>query len=144
MSGGFTLLELLVVLFLVLLVLGMGFVGFAGRLPAARLEATAREMAAAMRQARTLAKVQMAKQALVVDLDGRVFAVEGKPPRRIPEEVRVRIDDPAGASPDKGIHRLVFSPFGGIDGGTIAMTAGRRRLCIKPDPVVGFSIDRTP
>jgi hypothetical protein len=122
---------------------GMGIIAMMSRLPAARLDATVREMSAMIRQARTLARIHMVKQTLVVDLDERHYGIEGKNSRRIPEEVRLRIDDPLTGDVEKGIYRLVFSPFGGIDGGTLLLKAGQRTVSIKPDPVMGFLISRT-
>lgn len=141
-AGGFTLLELMIVLFLAMFMVGMGVIAMMNRLPAARLDATAREISALMRQARTMARIQMVKQILLLDLDARHYGIEGKPSLKIPEEVRLRIDDPLTGDADRGIYRIVFSPFGGIEGGAMLLTAGRRSITIKPDPVVGFLIDR--
>jgi general secretion pathway protein H len=141
-TGGFTLLELMIVLFLAMLMVGMGVIAMMNRLPAARLDAAAREISALMRQARTLARIHMVKQTLLVDLDARRYGIEGKLSLKIPEEVRLRIDDPLTGEVDRGIYRMVFSSFGGIEGGAILLTAGNRSISIKPDPVMGFLIDR--
>jgi type II secretory pathway pseudopilin PulG len=141
-AGGFTLLELMIVLFLAMFMVGMGFIAMMSRLPAARLDATVREMSAMIRQARTLARIHMVKQTLVVDLDARQYGIEGKNSRKIPEEVRLKIDDSLTGDVDRGIYRLVFSPFGGIDGGTLLLKTDQRTVSIKPDPVMGFVISR--
>jgi type II secretory pathway pseudopilin PulG len=141
-AGGFTLLELMIVLFLAMLMMSMGVIAMMNRLPSARLDAAAREISALMRQARTLARIHMVKQTLLVDLDARRYGIEGKLSLKIPEEVRLRIDDPLTGDVDSGIYRLVFTPFGGIEGGSILLTAGKRSISIKPDPVMGFLIDR--
>ena len=141
-SGGFTLLELVIVLFLAALLVGMGIIAMMGRLPVAKLDAAAREMSATMRQARALARTHMAKQSIVVDLDGRSFGIEGKPSHMIPDEIGIRIDDPLAGEVERGVHRLAFSPHGGIDGGAVVMTAGRRVVSIRPDPVMGFAVSR--
>jgi len=141
-ESGFTLLELMIVLFLAMLMVGMGVIAMMNRLPAARLDATVREISALMRQARTLARIHMVKQTLVVDLDARHYGIEGKLSLKIPDEVRLKIDDPLTGDVDKGIYRLGFSPYGGIEGGTILLTADKRTVSITPDPVMGFLIDR--
>jgi general secretion pathway protein H len=141
-TGGFTLLELMIVLFLAMLMMGMGVIAMMNRLPAARLDAAAREISALMRQARTLARIHMVKQALVVDLDAGHYGIEGKSSLKIPEGVRLKIDDPLTGDVDKGIYRLVFLPFGGIEGGAIRLTTDKRSITITPDPVMGFLIDR--
>jgi type II secretory pathway pseudopilin PulG len=141
-TGGFTLLELMIVLFLAMFMMGMGIIAMMNRLPAARLDAAAREISALMRQARTLARIHMVKQTLIVDLDTRRYGIEGKPSRKIPEEVQLRINDPLIGDMDRGIYRMFFSPFGGIEGGTILLTTEKRSITIIPDPVMGFLIDR--
>jgi type II secretory pathway pseudopilin PulG len=142
-SDGFTLLELMIVLFLALFLMGMGIIAMMDRLPAAKLDATAREMSAMMRQARVLAKIQGEKQAIVIDLGQKTYGIDGKKSRTIPEEIRLEIDDtPTGGDADKEIYRLVFSPFGGIDGGTVILSTDRRSISIKPDPIMGFLINR--
>jgi general secretion pathway protein H len=141
-SSGFTLLELMIVLFLAMFMMGMGIVVMMGRLPAAKLDATVREMSAMMRQARILAKIQGEKQAIVVDLGERSYGIEGNKSRKIPEEIRLDIDDSLTGVSDNGVYRLVFSPFGGIDGGTVMLSTGQRTIFIKPDPIMGFLISR--
>lgn len=140
--SGFTLLEILIVLFIAMLMLGMGIVGFAGRLPASKLDATAREMSALMRQTRLLAKTEMEKQAFVVDMDARRYGIEGKTLRQIPEEVHVRVDDAMKGPRDQGSHRIIYSPFGGVSGGAIEVKAGRRGISIKTDPILGVHVTR--
>ena len=135
--------EILIVLFIAMLMLGMGIVGFAGRLPAAKLDATAREMSALMRQARLLAKTEMAKQTFIVDMDERLYGIDGKTLRQIPDEIQVRVDDSMSGPRDQGSHRIVYSPFGGVDGGTIEMTASKRVVSLKADPILGVQINRT-
>ena len=141
-TGGFTLLEILIVLFIAMLMLGMGIVGFAGRLPAAKLDATAREMSALMRQTRLLAKTGMEKKAFIVDMDARLYGIEGKILRKIPDEVQIKVDDFMGDSRHQGSYRMIFSPYGGVDRGTIEMTVGRRSISLKADPILGVQINR--
>jgi general secretion pathway protein H len=141
-ADGFTLLELMIVLFLAMVMMGMGIIAMVGRLPAAKLDATVREMSAMIRHSRILAKVQGEEQAIVVDLDAQSYGFEGKNPRRIPEEIRLKIDDSLTGDANQGIHRMVFSPFGGVDGGTVVLSTGQRSISIKPDPVMGFVINR--
>ena len=141
-DSGFTLLELMIVLFLAMLMVGMGIIAMMGRLPAAKLDAATREISAMMRQARALARIHMEKQAIVLNLDERSYGIEGKIPRKIPDEISLRVDDPLTGEAEKGIYRLAFSPFGGINGGTVMLTTGRRSVSIRPDPVTGYTVSR--
>jgi general secretion pathway protein H len=141
-SAGFTLLELIIVLFLTALMVGMGIIAMTGRLPSAKLDATVREMSATMRQARSLARTQMLKQSIVIDLDARSYGIEGKISRKIPEEIRIRIDDPLTGDVERGVYHMFFSPHGRIEGGAVVMTAGRKVVSVRPDPVMGFTVSR--
>ncbi len=141
-SGGFTLLELVIVLFLAALMVGMGVIAMMGRLPSAALDATVREISATMRQARSMARTQMQKQSIVVNLDERTYGIEGRPSRKIPGEIGIRIDDPLAGEVEQGVHCLAFLPYGGIEGGAVVVTAGRRVVSIRPDPVMGFAVVR--
>lgn len=139
---GFTLLEILIVLFIAAMMLGMGIIGFAGRMPAAKLDATAREISSLMRQTRQLAKTGMEKRTFLVDLDARMFGIEGKAMKKVPDEVQVRVDDDLSNSLHQGSYRITFSPFGALDGETVWITAGRRSISLTPDPVLGVRIRR--
>jgi general secretion pathway protein H len=141
-SGGFTLLELLIVLFLAVLIVGMGFIAMMNRLPSARLDAATREISATMRHARALARAGMVKQTVLLDLDGGSYGIGGKPSRRIPEEVTMKVEDPVAGEVEKGSYCLTFSPSSGISGGAVTLEAGGRRVLIRPDPVAGFFIER--
>jgi general secretion pathway protein H len=141
-SKGFTLLELMIVLFVAMLMVGMAVVAMMGRLPAAKLDATVREMSAMMRQARMEAKIQGEPQALVMDLDSGSYGLDGKKLRKIPNEILLKVDDSLAGEMDTGIYRFVFSPFGGIDGGRVILSTGQRSISIRPDPVVGFTVSR--
>jgi len=141
-AGGFTLLELMIVLFLAMLMVGIGIIAITGRLPAAKLDAATREISAMMRQARALARISMEKQAIVLNLDERTYGIEGKMPRKIPDEITLMVDDPLTGEAEKGICRVAFFPFGGIDGGAVMLSTGRRRVSIRPDPVMGYVVSR--
>jgi type II secretory pathway pseudopilin PulG len=142
MAFGFTLLEVMIVLFLAVFITGTGIVVMMNRLPTAKLDATAREISAMMRQAKTLARIHKEKQTILIDFDMRSYGIEGKTFRKIPKEIQIKIDDFITGEIDKGLYRLIFSPFGEIDGGVVNLSTGRRTISIKPDPVVGFLITR--
>jgi general secretion pathway protein H len=141
-TGGFTLLELIIVLFLAMLMVGMGIVALTGWLPAAKLDAVTREISAMIRQARVLARSSMEKQAVVLNLDERSYGIKGKILRKIPDEISMRVDDPMTGEAEKGIHLMAFSPSGRIEGGAVMLATGRRSVSIRPDPVMGYVVSR--
>ncbi|NTU42212.1 MAG: prepilin-type N-terminal cleavage/methylation domain-containing protein, partial [Nitrospirales bacterium] len=67
-EGGFTLLELIIVLFLITLILGLSTVFFTTSLSSGRLNSTAREMAAALRHARVMANMRGDSMLFTIDL----------------------------------------------------------------------------
>ncbi len=75
-----------------------------------------------------------------MDLDARMFGIEGKTLRQVPEEVHVRVDDSIKGPRDQGKHRVVYYPFGGVSGGAIEMKAGKRGISLKADPVLGVHV----
>lgn len=134
---GFTLLEVIVVLTLIVLILGLSTPFFAGRLPSARLDSTGREISAAMRHARTLARADNEHKAFIVDLDARQYGIEGIGRRDIPPGIAVRAVDPIAGEVLRGLYTIRFYESGASEGGSIQLTSGRRKLLIEADPVIG-------
>ena len=139
---GFTLLEVIVVLTLIVLILGLATPFFAGRLPAARLDATGREISATMRQARTLARADNDRKSFLVDLDARQYGIEGIGRRDIPPGIAIRAVDPVAGEVLRGLYTIRFYESGASEGGSIQLTSGRRKLLIEADPVIGAVVIR--
>jgi general secretion pathway protein H len=136
-EDGFTLLEMLIVLFLMTLIVGIATVYFANRLPSSRFTATARELAASMRYARSLAQIKGEAQTLTLDLDAKKYGIEGRPEKSIPADVNVKVVDPVNGDIVEGAYRFVFPAFGGAEGGTVVLWNDKKSVSIDIDPVVG-------
>ena len=76
--AGFTLLELIIVIFLITLVIGLSSVFFADTLPSGKFTASARELAATIRQARHLAQLKGEDEFITIDMDSRNYRMEGR------------------------------------------------------------------
>jgi type II secretory pathway pseudopilin PulG len=139
-AGGFTLLETIVVLFLLSLVLGLAAVHFAGRIPSAKLDATARELLATMKYANSLARQHHGEKTVAVDLDKKMFGIDGMAARNVPSEIGMKIVDPYDGEIVTGRHDFVFHASGGVDGSTIVLWNETRMRSIHPDPIVGAAI----
>ncbi|MDA8126479.1 MAG: prepilin-type N-terminal cleavage/methylation domain-containing protein [Deltaproteobacteria bacterium] len=140
-KNGFTLIEIIIVLFLITLILGLSSVFFAGAfLPAAKMEAAGREIAGQIRQARSLAKLNSVRTLFTIDLDGRTYGIEGQEPKPFPAGTAVRIIDPSSKEISEGKYSLVFSPTGGMSGGTIILSAKKKSLRIELDPITGAAV----
>lgn len=136
-KNGFTLLEIIIVLFLVTLILGLSTVFFAGFLPSAQLNATGREIAATIRHARSLARVNMEYTTVRIDLDNRTYGIEGQRTKDIPRDTRIRVIDPFYGEINRGKYPIVFHPVGGMGGGTIILSGGKKVIRIEMDPIMG-------
>ena len=137
-QDGFTLLELLLVLTLVAIVVGLSsFLVIGQTLPSARFNATAREISAALREARTLARVNGERQTIVVNLDTRTYGIEGRKTRAIPENTGILIRDPFAGEIRRGEYRIFFNPAGASESGTIVLWTAKRSVSIQTDPIVG-------
>ncbi len=140
--NGYTLLEILIVMTLIVLMLGLTTVYFAGYLPSAKLNATGREMAALIRQARSLARLTGETRIIMIDLDERTFGLDNGSAQTIPPHVLVTILDPVYGEIKTGKYRYVFRP-GGMDGGAILLTGGKKNLRLDLDPITGAVQTRT-
>ena len=134
---GFTLLELIIVIFLMTLILGMSTVFFASLLPAAKINAAGREVAAAIRHARALARMSMEKQTVVIDLDNHAYGITGLGSKYFPPETLVTVIDPIEGEMNRGKHPIVFHPAGGMEGGAIIISGKKKVMRIETDPISG-------
>jgi prepilin-type N-terminal cleavage/methylation domain-containing protein len=136
-KNGFTLLEVIIVLTLIVLILGLSTIYFAGFLPTVKFNAAGREISAVIRHARSLARMNMQTQRVIFDLDGKTYGFEGQDARAIPPDVLIMIDDPFFGEILHGKYRFVFHPSGGMEGGAIFLTGGKKKMRIDLDPITG-------
>jgi prepilin-type N-terminal cleavage/methylation domain-containing protein len=135
--SGFTLIELTVVLFLMVLMLGLSTLFFAKTLPSSRLNAAGRELSATIRQARSLAQSNGTEQTVVLDFDARKYGIEGRGARSLPQDVGIRVIDPLYGAVQQGTYRVSFDATGGVEGAAIELWNNKRLLRIVTDPIVG-------
>lgn len=136
-ATGFTLLELIIVLFIIGLVCGFSTVFITKGLPSARLNATVRELSATIRHARSLAVLKGETQTMVIDAEAQQYGIEGYPRKRFPADVIVRTIDPVtGEATDKS--RLMrFEPGGVFEGAGIWLENKTTTVRIDTDPIAG-------
>jgi len=142
-QSGFTLLELLLVLMLIGVVLGLSsFIVIGQTLPSARFNATARELSATIREARTLARLNGNSQTIIINLDARTYGVKGHRTRVVPGDTGILVRDPFAGEIRRGIYRIFFNPSGTAESGTIVLWTGKRSVSIQTDPIVGSVVFR--
>jgi general secretion pathway protein H len=134
---GFTLLELIIVLFLITLILGLSTIFFANILPSNRFNATIRNISATIRQARTLSQTLGKEQTITIDLDSKKYGIEGRGVKDIPSDIYIKVIDPLSGEIHSGEYQLVFHTIGGVEGGTIVLWNNKKTVSIRMDPVVG-------
>jgi len=137
---GFILLELIIVLFLMAIILGLSTLLFTNLLPSQKLNATAREVSATLREARSLAQLHGERQLLTLDLDAKQYGIEGRGARTVPENISLKIVDPFAGEILEGKYQMIFHASGGIEGGTIVLWNAKKAIEIHTDPIVGSVI----
>ena len=138
MPRGFTLIEIVVVLFIgalvYALIAGVPLRGVSG----AELKGAARTLASGLRQAQTTALATRRDATLTLDLDAREFEVSGiEGARRLPREVELKLFTAQTEVTSERKGAIRFYPDGSSTGGRITVAAGERRLLVDVDWLTG-------
>jgi general secretion pathway protein H len=136
-KNGFTLLELIIVLFLIALILGLSTILFVNILPSSRLNATAREISATIRHAKHLALINGETQTVTINLDSGSYGIEGIIHKNIPSGITIKVIDSLLGEIRNGEYPIIFSATGGMEGGTIVLSSNKKTIKLELDPVVG-------
>lgn len=134
---GFTLLEILAVLALLGIALAVTAFSLDGGLERARLDATARDIAAALRHTRTRALVEHQPQWFTLDLSARNFVSPGRGPQDIPAGTILHVTSAAEDVEHAGQARIRFFADGSSTGGNIELSRKRRAVRIDVDWLTG-------
>lgn len=134
---GFTLLELVIVMTLMVLFFGLSGAHFANRLPSAKLGATGRELSGLIRMARIEAMNKREEQKVIIDLNRRTYRIEGKAGRTVPEDIAISVIDPVKGSFYGGEYNITSDPSGSVGACEIVLRNAGRTLRIEIDPVIG-------
>jgi general secretion pathway protein H len=135
---GVTLLELLVVLSIMGLVAALVIPTLGGGVSTTELKSSARQMAAALRLARSEALATRHEHFVLLDLERRVFRVDSDTREiALPRDVELKlftaqsdlVSDKAGA--------IRFFPDGGSNGGRVTIAAGERKYEVDVDWLTG-------
>ena len=134
---GFTLIELILVILLISLALGLSSLIFAGTLSTSRLNATAREISAAVKHARALTLMMGERHTVIIDLDAREYELAGRGSKKLPADIAIRVIDPVSGDVRQGRYEIICHPGGFIEGGTVEISNSKKTLRIELDPVLG-------
>ena len=142
--GGFTLLELMVVLSILAGLLAIVAPSLSGGLESGRTRAAASDIRATLSHARTLSVGMSRIRAVTFDLDNKTFGMDNAlRPRTLPETVRIVVRRPSGETTN-GIARVRFFPDGCAEEAEIALTSeGGGTLRVTVDPLTGTAEEGT-
>jgi len=135
--GGFSLIELLVVVAVMGFILAL-IVGY--RAPwssGLSLEGTAAELASGLRLARSQAIADNRPVAFALDLAGHRYRVGGDPPRGLPPKLSIGLLTVNGEKRSATVGDIRFNPDGSSTGGRITLAQGDRRVAVGVDWLTG-------
>lgn len=132
-QSGFTLLELLVVLVLLSAVTALVAPAFL-KTGGVEVQATARNLAAGLRRARSQAIQSNTVTAMSVDVERKEFSLsfEGSQ-RKLPRDIELSLYTARSAIESESRGAIRFFPDGGSTGGRITVKRGPRRLHVDVD-----------
>lgn len=144
-EGGFTLLELVVVLFIAGMIAAVVLPSFSGTLESARLRAGAADVRATLSFARALSAGQARERDVMFDLASGEYAVAGNDKRRLPEGVQVRsvrvgdvVVERDRLAADAPPARVRFFPDGSAwEAEVVLASAGGGTLRVVVEPLTG-------
>jgi len=139
-KAGFTLLGLIVVILLITLILALSTAFFANTLPSSRFNATVREVAATIKQAKNLARSSGRRQIITIDLDSGDYGIDGRIIKAIPSDINIKVLDNISGEVITGKYRLIFYRTGASEGGIVILWNEKKRTAIEIDPIIGAVI----
>ena len=142
-SGGFTLLEVIVVLSLGAIIYAVVLSGPFGKASAADLKSAARTLASGLRTAQTTAMATRRDELLTLDLDSREFVTTGEQqPHKLPDNIDLKLFTAQTEVTSERSGSIRFYPDGSSTGGRITVASGERKYLIDVNWLTGrVSID---
>lgn len=137
-QAGFTLLELLIVIALMGIIAALVVPMFGGPVSTSELRATARQLAAGLRLARSEAVSERRETFLVVDVAGKRFKVDREAREHaLPSKVDLKLFTAQNDLVSQNVGSIRFYPDGGSNGGRITVASGARKFDVDVDWLTG-------
>lgn len=144
-QAGFSLLELMVVMVLIVLLFTVVGLSVGRSVAGAELRNTAREITAAMRHTRGQAIIQRQQQVFNVDAGARTWQAAGSDPVSLPEGLGITLNTARSELTGENAGGIRFYPDGASTGGSVVLTADGREWHITVGWLTGeIGIDRDP
>lgn len=125
-AGGFTLVELLVVLVIASLVLAMVGTSISRNIGSAEMRTAGRKVAASLRYTRTQAILTKSEQVFLVDTEKATFKAGEREVEELPEGMRVELNTARSELTSETSGGIRFYPDGGSTGGNVRLEANGR------------------
>lgn len=136
--GGFTLLEVLLVLVLMGMTYALVPPMFNVGGSTAELKAAARQVAAGLRKARSQAITRREETTLTLDVEARNFRLSGDPQTRsLPRQASVGVFTAQGEVVDASTASIRFYPDGSSTGGRVTLAMDARKFHVDVDWLTG-------
>lgn len=137
-QAGFTLIELLIGLAILGLMLSAAPALLGKAVPGVEARGAAREMAAGLRAARGQAIASNRETAVILDVEGGVYRVEGEAKaRRLPAGIGISLLTAEEQRLDASTARIAFFPDGGSSGGRVRLAQAGRQYEVRVDWLTG-------
>ncbi len=128
--AGFTLIEIIIVLVVAGLLLALVPPRLSGVLASAEVRSAARELASALRYARSRAVTAHAEVLLTVDTERRRYRLSGSRWRSLPDDLQLTLTTARSERRSRSIGSIRFYPDGTATGGQIKLSSGARRYTV--------------
>jgi general secretion pathway protein H len=125
-AGGFTLVELLVVLVIASLVLALVGTSISRNISGAEMRTAARKVAASLRYTRTHAILSKSEQVFLVDTEKRNYQAPERDAEELPEGMNVELNTARSELTSETAGGIRFYPDGGSTGGNVRLEANGR------------------
>ena len=137
-QGGFTIIELLVVMVIMALAYTLASPMISSGVSGTELKASARQLAAGLRKARSDAIARRQESTLTVDVENRKFQMSGDARvYRLPKSVTVKLFTAQSELVGGGAGAVRFFPDGGSTGGRITLSANARNYDVDINWLTG-------
>ena len=137
-GAGFTLLELMVVLVIMVAVYALAGPLISAGMPGTELKGAARQLAAGLRKARSYAVTQKEEAVLTIDVEQHRFEVSGDKRNYIlPAKLDISLFTAQSELLRDKVGRIRFFPDGSSTGGSITVGAADRKYHVNIDWLTG-------
>lgn len=137
-AAGFTLIELLVVAVIMVMAYSLAAPMLSSGVAGTELKASARQLAAGLRKARSEAVARKLETVLTVDVEGRRFQLSGDERiYRLPKDVEVKLFTAQSELINEKTGSIRFYPDGGSTGGRITVAYRDRKYSVDVNWLTG-------